>query len=67
MTARFADVPEDVLRSPCPQCIHKHRGTATCEAFPAEIPAVILRGDHQHRAPFPGDHGIQFQPFVKEQ
>ena len=32
-----------------------------CEAFNS-IPKEIARGDHDHRKPFKGDHGITFEP-----
>ncbi len=36
-----------------------------CRAF-VKIPDVIWFGENDHRQPFPGDHGIQFEP-IKEQ
>ena len=36
----------------------------TCEAFPDGIPREILFADHDHRKPFPGDHGIRFEPLL---
>jgi hypothetical protein len=30
-------------------------------AFPAGIPEKILFYEHDHRKPFPGDHGIRFE------
>ncbi len=32
-----------------------------CVAFPGEIPQTIMRMDHDHRQPFPGDRGIRFE------
>jgi hypothetical protein len=37
----------------------------TCDAFPDEIPAEIWRGDNNHRKPYPGDNGIQFEPLSR--
>jgi len=54
-----------------PQCLRcKHfqppprTGPApyACAAFPAGIPREILLAEHDHRRPFPGDHGIRFEP-----
>jgi len=36
-----------------------------CDAFPRIIPTDILFGGFDHTRPFPGDHGIQFEP-IKE-
>lgn len=35
-----------------------------CRAFPKPpgIPIKILRGEHDHKKPYPGDHGIRFEP-----
>ena len=51
-----------VMLTPCPSCVHKHLDRATCTAFPAGIPQPILDGDDDHRAPYPGDGGIQYTP-----
>ena len=34
----------------------------TCDAFPDRIPDEIWIYVDPHRKPFPGDHGIQFEP-----
>jgi hypothetical protein len=39
---------------------------ATCDAYPDGIPPAILSWEHDHRAPFPGDKGILFEPRDEE-
>jgi len=47
--------------------LKRHDGPETedqviCEAFPDGIPDEIAYGDNPHTSPFPGDHGIRFEP-----
>jgi hypothetical protein len=51
-----------IMSTVCSRCVHLTSvGTRACEAFPEGIPAVIWTGENDHHAPFPGDHGIQFE------
>ena len=43
---------------PCRNYLREH----TCKAFPDGIPREILDGEVKHTKPYPGDHGIQFEP-----
>ena len=56
----------------CFACQHRHRPRpgsdplttsqlASCDAFPAGIPAAIAVDMADHREPIEGDHGIQFE------
>lgn len=56
--------------TPCAKCKHKRTGQTvyiddmpylTCDAFPNGVPREITRGDHDHKTPYPGDHGIMFE------
>ena len=50
----------------CAVCANLHRpinfSRPTCRAFPDAIPWEIRIGQHDHRKPYPGDHGIRFAP-----
>jgi hypothetical protein len=47
----------------CATCRNWQGGTK-CRAFPNGIPKDILKGKHDHIKPFPGDHGIRYEPDI---
>ena len=46
----------------CSKCKHLDKNGVSCAAFPDVIPEDIIAGVFDHRKPFPGDHGILFEP-----
>jgi hypothetical protein len=52
----------------CFTCKHFHDGSGAtgnlrCDAYPNQsgIPQAILLAEHDHRKPYPGDHGIRYE------
>jgi hypothetical protein len=47
----------------CDFCKHKWRNDYRCDAFPGDqgIPYEVATDLHDHRFPFTGDHGVQFE------
>jgi len=45
----------------CKRLINDGKGRL-CAAFPDGIPLPIWLGNNNHTKPYPGDHGIQFEP-----
>ena len=49
----------------CLGCKHYDRTNEDfflCAAFPDGVPYEIITSEHDHTHPYPGDHGIQFEP-----
>ena len=61
---RFVWKPGDakLFLSQCTLCRHYDRNTGRCAAFTGSIPDEIGVNDHDHRHPYPGDHGIRWEP-----
>lgn len=46
----------------CMECKHRDKkNPAVCTAFPKGIPLAILTNEVDHKKPYKGDHGIQFE------
>ncbi len=51
-----------ITKSLCPECKYFiDNKKFTCKAFPKGIPDVIVFGKFNHKKPFKGDNGIQFE------
>lgn len=63
---RFGVMPDDIdflITVPlCLDCLHFNPATFTCKAFPNGIPDEIYTNRHNHSKPYPGDHGITYEP-----
>lgn len=65
--AKVPFIDDRVFRVPlystvCSYCKHFHvKPGRECDAFP-EIPLEIWLGKNDHKKPFAGDRGIQFEP-----
>ena len=52
-----------IVSPQCVFCWHCHLpASAICDAYPEGIPDGILQRGLDHRKPYPGDHGIRFEP-----
>jgi hypothetical protein len=38
----------------------------TCSAFPDDVPDEVYYNRHDHRRPYPGDHGTRWEPASEE-
>ena len=55
-----------VLAPICYNCLWKHPGELTCEAFPEGIPDIVLMEGNEHKEKLPGQqNGIVFEQWTK--
>jgi hypothetical protein len=54
------DTSLNIINTICIGCRH-YEGACECTAFPNGIPDEIIDGTVEHRKPYPGDNGIQFE------
>jgi len=54
----------------CTKCKHfdfNNKDANTCKAFPKGIPDEIFLGKNDHKKPYFGDNGIQFEPLEEKE
>lgn len=62
MTDKFSQDNIYEIKPSCATCIHRSKIlSGSCLAFPEGIPMEILTGKNDHKKPFDGDNGIQFE------
>ena len=64
--SRFWGSPDEQHSPQCNKCKYHHSGEFTCDVYPDRIPDEILLNKADHRNPYPGDHGIRFEPLEEE-